>query len=138
MALNTVSPGNLAASTGVGAASERQQRARGDDSDVFMRRMPVEYWQTSLPSTLSLNLENVGRGNTSLVPLLRDELRVESNDRTTIVPRNHADQLRELVTWIHDLAKAGDSNAKDIEDRVTLLVDLLHLIDVGRSQVLLS
>ncbi|MCY4325014.1 MAG: hypothetical protein OXC81_03195 [Betaproteobacteria bacterium] len=109
--------------------------------DVFLRRLPAEYLQPGLPSTVAherlaaaANLSQPA--NKVADPQLREALRYEAHDRAAIASHNFADRLIDCHAWCDRLAGSGDSEAGEVAQVLDQAKELAEQLIAARNLVI--
>ena len=125
-------------STGVAAVPADFRPA---SEDVFLRRLPAEYLQPGLPSTVvherlaaAANLSQPA--NKVADPQLREELRYEAVDRAAIASHNFADRLVGCHAWCDRLAGSGDADAGEVAQVLARAKELSEQLAAARNLVI--
>ena len=109
--------------------------------DVFLRRLPAEYMQPGLPSTVAHErLATADRlskpANRVADPHLRETLRHEAADRASIASHNFADRLIDCHAWCDQLAGSGVADAGEVAQVLDRARDLSGQLLAARNLVI--
>ena len=126
-------------SQGAAVAASADFRLAGED--VFLRRLPAEYMQPGLPSTVAherlaatANLSQPA--NTVADPQLREVLRYETADRAAIASHNFADRLVDCHAWCDRLAGSGVADAGEVAQVLAQAKELSEQLLAARNLVI--
>ena len=127
--------------SGGAGANVAPANLRSPAEDVFLRRLPAEYLQPGLPSTVAHErlaaTANLSKpANKVADPQLRELLRHEAVDRASIASHNFADRLIDCHGWCNRLAGSGMTDAGEVAQVLARTRELSEQLAAARNLVI--